>query len=393
VQAASAVFVAFATLGLDYFVVRDFAISRNDGELKGSILFAQSLGWVLYLASMVIFFNARGEFFHEIYLICSVAVSTYFLRVLFFKLYLQAVNDAYGIALSSVISRIAALLFLVAGTVAHFRYDLMVLYLPLQAIVQAAMMWGACRRTDDSPETISVSKPRLRSLMGEAFPVLLSNLLFFGYSQADILIVSHFMSIRDVGIYSAAMRLVPQAIFLGHVTVLTFYGPLSDRFKHDHPAFLAYAANVAKMQFVIAFAMAATTSLGAPLLIGLLYGHKFDGSAGVLAIGVWGWLFSMPACLFSRLLVLTRLARYELIKVLIVAPLSLGLNFLLIPRYGFIAAACVSVVSSFITDFLIYGLFKDTRFIFHIALVALRSLFKSPVTSFKESVAMFQHTS
>src|SRR4051812_27156338 len=80
VQAASAVFVAFATLGLDYFVVRDFAINRKDGELKGSILLAQSLGWLLYVASMVIFFYARGEFFHEIYLICSVAVSTYFLR-------------------------------------------------------------------------------------------------------------------------------------------------------------------------------------------------------------------------------------------------------------------------------------------------------------------------
>lgn len=393
VQAASAVFVAFATLGLDYFVMRDFAINRKDGELKGSILLAQSLGWLLYVASMVIFFYARGEFFHEIYLICSVAVSTYFLRVLFFKLYLQAVNDAYGIAVSSVVSRVAALLFLAAGTMAHLSYDLMVLYLPLQGMVQAAMMWRACRRADAQPEKTAVSAPRLRNLLKEAFPVLLSNLLFFGYSQADILIVSHFMSIKDVGIYSAAMRLVPQAVFLGHVTVLTFYGQLSDRFKHDRVAFQAYAAKVAKMQFVIAFAMAAGVTLFAPLVITLLYGAKFDGSAEVLAIGVWGWLFALPACLFSRLLVLARVARYELIKVLIVAPLSLGLNVILIPRYGFIAAAWVSVLSSLVTDFLIYGVFKETRFIFRIALDALRSLFTSPVISFRESLAMFQHTS
>ncbi|MFZ6750066.1 oligosaccharide flippase family protein [Undibacterium sp. Ren11W] len=393
VQAASGIFVAFATLGLDYFIIRDFALNRKDGELKGSILFAQSLGWVLYLCSLAIFFYARGEFFDEIYLFSSVAVSTYFMRVLFFKLYLQAINDAYGLAVSAVVSRIVALLFLVVGTVLHFSYDLMVFYLPLQAIVQAAMMFYGYRRACPEPEKMHVSGKRVRSLMTEAMPVLFSSILYFGYSQADILVLSHFMSVKEVGIYSAAMRLVPQAVFLGHVTVLTFYGLLSDKFQADKASFFQYAVKVARIQFAIAFVMAAATALCAPLLITLLYGSKFEGSAGVLAIGVWVWLFALPACLFSRLLVLARLARYELIKVLIVAPLSLGLNIFLIPRFGFIAAACVAVGSSFLTDFFIYGLFKDTRFIFQVAITAVRTLLISPVVSLRESRELFQHKS
>jgi hypothetical protein len=105
------------------------------------------------------------------------------------------------------------------------------------------------------------------------------------------------------------------------------------------------------------------------------------------------WPFAFPACLLSRLLVLTRLARFELYKVMIIAPLSLGINILLIPRYGSSAAAWVAVLSSFLVDFLVYGLFRDTRFLFGIAFDALRSLFTSPIVSFQESKALFAHKS
>ena len=393
VQSASAIFVAFATLGLDHFIMRDFARNKNDHELKGSVLFAQSVGWLLYAASLVIFFYARGEFFNEIYLITSVAVSTYFMRVLFFKLYLQAVNDAHGLAVSAVVSRIAALLFLVAGTALHISYDMMVMYLPIQAIVQAGMMYYAYSRSSTEKGEVRVSSTRVRSIVSEALPVLFSSLLYFGYSQADILVVSHFMSITDVGIYSASMRLIPQAVFLGHVTVLTFYSVLSDKFEADPIGFRVLAVKVARIQFGLAILLAGAISLLAPIIIALFYGSKFKGSAEILSIGVWVWPFAFPACLLSRLLVLTRLARFELYKVMIIAPLSLGINILLIPRYGSSAAAWVAVLSSFLVDFLVYGLFRETRFLFGIAFDALRSLFMSPIVSFQESRALFAHKS
>lgn len=393
VQAASSIFIFFATLGLDHFIVRDFSINRKDGELKGSILAAQSVGWILYLVSLVIFFVFRGRLSDEIYLIASVAISTYFLRVLFFKLFLQATNDAYTLAVAAVTSRVAALAFLVLGSFLHLSYDLMVFYLPLQAIIQALMMFLSYRRTESGQVKSEVSGRRIRHMVIEALPVMISGALYFGYSQADILVLSHFMSDRDVGIYSAAMRLIPQAAFLGHVTAITFYGLLSDSFQHDSAAFLRHAVKIARMQYALAIGLSASVALLAPLLIWCLYGNKYDGSAQVLAIGAWGWLFMLPACLFSRLLILARLARYELIKALIVAPLSLGLNFLLIPRYGMTAGASVSVITYLLSDFLIYAVFKETRFIFRIGIDAVSSLIRSPRVSFNESLELFRHKS
>jgi O-antigen/teichoic acid export membrane protein len=391
VQAISAMFMFLATFGFDHFVLRDFTVNKDDGELKGSLIVAQSIGWILYLASIVIYFALQGSLAHEVFLITSVAVSTYFLRVLFLKLYLQAVNDAATIAISAVVSRIFALVYLLVGTFYHFSFDMMVLYLPLQAAVQAIMMLKGYQKAQKSqPTKTTVSYTRIKSMLRESMPVIFSTAIYFAYSQADVLIVSHFMGVKDVGIYSAAMRLIPQAAFLGHITVITFYGVLSAHYHTNKDEFLHYATKLLRIQITMAFVMAFSFSMLAPIIIWALYGNKFEESAAVLSIGVWIWIFMFPAALFTRLLVLTKLSKYDLVKTLTIAPISLGLNFFLIPKYGYTAAAYVSVITFMLGDFLFYALFKETRFIFKIGINAFLGLVKSPLVSMRESIALFK---
>lgn len=389
VQAVSTICMFLATFGLDHFVVRDFAVNKDDGELKGSLILTQAFGWLLYLATILVYFALDGSLANDVLLIMSVAVSTYFLRSLFFKLYLQAVNDAASIAISAVVSRVVAVFFLLIGAYHDFSFELMVMYLPIQALVQAMMMLSGYRKAQVAePSSVNVSPQRIKRMLREAMPVMLSTAIYFGYSQADILIISHFLSMKDVGIYSAAMRLVPQAAFLGHITVITFYPALSDHYHQNKAAFAEYATKIVRVQFSVAFMMAVSFSLLAPIVVSVLYGDKFFDSAAVLSIGVWAWLFMFPASLFTRILVIAKLAKYDLYKVLIVAPVSLALNFLLIPTYGYMAAAFVCVFTFFLVDFLIYALFKETRFIFKIGVNAIKGIIFSPIDTVKESVAL-----
>lgn len=390
VQATSSIFIFLATLGFDHFVIREFTKNRKDGELKGSILTIQTVGWVLYTLCLLMFFVYRDELASEVYLIASVAVSTYFLRVIFIKLYLQAINDAFGIALAAVVSRLVALIFLVAGTIYSFTYEVMIFFLPLQAVVQAGLMYFRYRDSELGSVPAHFSPTRVKNLLAEAFPVMVSSGLYFCYSQADILILSHFLNKHEVGVYSAAMRLVPQAAFLGHVSVMTFYGLLSDKYHNNTEDFKVFSVKIARLQFMLAFSLSLSFAILSPFVIWILYGEAYSESSNILAIGVWAWMFMLPACLFSRILVLAKLAKYELLKAVIVAPLSLGLNFVLIPVFGPIAAAVVSVLTYLIADLAVYSLFKETRFIFDIALEAMFSLVKHPVISLRESLGLFR---
>lgn len=386
VQSASAIFIFFATLGLDHFVVREFTRKPDDHELKCSLLITQTLGWLLYVAAVVIYFVIKGNLQHEIYLIANVTLSTFFLRVIYLKLYLQAINQAKVIAVAATTSRVFALIYLLIGTFMHFSYDIMIVYLPIQAFIQTVMMWFGYRKVvKSSQQPFTYSFKRMFPLLREAFPVLIATAVYYGYSQADVLIVSYFMNDHDVGIYAAAMRLIPQAAFVGHIAAITFYSSISVSFDKDFSLFLLQTKRVIKLQIMLAMCLVIIGSLLSTLIIYCLYGEKFMQSAQILSVGVWAWLFMFPAALFSRLLVLTKLAKFELMKALIVAPISLSLNFALIPKFGPIAASFVTVMTYFMGDFLVYLLFKKTRFMFFIGVTAFKEVLLHPVISARES--------
>ena len=187
------------------------------------------------------------------------------------------------------------------------------------------------------------------------------------------------------------MRLVPQAVFIGHITVMTFYGTINQLYLQDHAQFTAYATKIIRIQIAIGLLLSVVLCVLAPLVIWILYGEKYAGSAAILSIGVWGWVFMLPACLLTRLLILAKLSKYELLKAMIVAPISIGLNIVLIPQFGAMASACVFVVAFLLGDFLVYAFFKETRFLYQIWLKGFTSLVQSPIVSLKETIALFKH--
>jgi O-antigen/teichoic acid export membrane protein len=136
--------------------------------------------------------------------------------------------------------------------------------------------------------------------------------------------------------------------------------------------------------------LATVVFLTSDLLIHLLYGARYADSGRVLAIACWAWVFILPAALYSRLLIMLGYARYELIKMLIVAPLIVILNYLVISRIGMIGCAVVFVFSYFLVDFLIYFLFKDTRHLGKMGLEALVDIFTKPRQTLQMSITLLK---
>lgn len=385
VYSVSNIFIVIATLGLDHFVLREFTRKNDDQTFKGSLLAVQFLGWLLYVTVVISYFVLKGNLQSEFYLIASVVFTTLFSRVIYLKLYLQAINHAKTIMLAATFSRVFALGFLVIGSLDHFGYDTMIMYLPIQAFIQAIIMWFGYHKVNKFQDgTLSFSWQSISPLIKEAMPVLIATLIYFGYSQADVLIVSYFMSEHDVGIYAAAMRLIPQAAFIGHIAAITYYSAISKSYDTNFNLFISQAKKVFKLQFMLGLTLAFIGFSMSKIIIFCLYGEKFDQSAEILSVGVWAWVFIFPAALFSRLLVLSNLAKFELFKAVTVAPISLCLNFLLIPKFGPIAAAWVTVMTYFMGDFLVYSIFKKTRFMFFMGIGVLIEILSHPLDSAKE---------
>lgn len=389
-QSVSTIFIVFATLGLEQFIIRELARNKLDAEYVTSTIIGMLTGWLLYVVLVVAYYLVFKDLSRDLFLIVSIVVSTLLLKVIFIKSYLQSQNKPKPIAFASLVSRLLSIAYLFVGTHLDFSFDAMMLYMPLQAFSLILVM------SISQPEFFELVKlrhfnlQRLVSSMREASPVFLSTVLYFFYNQSDILIMSNMLDATTVGIYSASIRLIPQAAFIGYVLVATFYTEMDKKLLADKDAFEAYVKSLLTIQFGVGIVMATVVFLSSDLLIHMLYGARYAESGRVLAISCWAWVFILPAALYSRLLIMLGYARYELIKMFIVAPLIVLLNYLVILHIGMIGCAVVYVFSYFLVDFLVYFLFKDTRHLGKMGLVALVDIFTKPRQTLHMSISLLK---
>jgi len=125
-----------------------------------------------------------------------------------------------------------------------------------------------------------------------------------------------------------------------------------------------------------AIALALPLSLLAAFIVRLLYGEPYAESAGVLAIHAWASVFVYLGMASSSYLLAEDLTIVSLYRTLLGAVVNIGLNLLLIPRYGIQGAAWATVISASVAT---YAVLLDARTRFA-GVMMLRAL--NPVRAF-----------
>lgn len=157
--------------------------------------------------------------------------------------------------------------------------------------------------------------------------------------NADVLIVSTYLSPTEVGIYFAAAKTMSLIMFVHYAVgsaVANQFSALNAR--GDRSALVACARDAVHWTFWPSLAAAGVIlALGHPLL--WLFGPQFTSGFPVMLILVVGFLFRSalgPAeFLLNMLGEQTRCAA----AMVVTAAFSVGLNLILVPRYGLIGAA------------------------------------------------------
>jgi O-antigen/teichoic acid export membrane protein len=204
--------------------------------------------------------------------------------------------------------------------------------------------------------TVRVPLRGTRRLWGrlarEAVPLSIGSLLIVAYGRIDALIVYGSAGTTAAGLYNAAYRLVEQFGVVPLSLVATLM-PIASRIVPSQPAqarrLLQLALDLLAMVSLPALAFAIVAS---DPLIRLLYGAHFQ-SAGP-ALPVLMGAFTVICCgyafgVFTLVLDLQRqFARFALVALVF----NVIANLLLVPRYGFMAAAWTTLA----TEMLVVGL-------------------------------------
>ena len=171
------------------------------------------------------------------------------------------------------------------------------------------------------------------------WPLLVIAACEFTLQSADVLVISHYMTPTDVGIYFAAAKTMSLILFV-HYAVGSAAG---NRFaalsaRGDRDGLDSFAREVAHWTFWPSLAAGgALLLLGVPLL--WLFGPQFVDGYPVMLILVVGFLFRASMGPSEFLLNMAGKQSMSAAVQVTVAVLSVVLNILLVPRYGLIGAA------------------------------------------------------
>lgn len=360
--AFTALFGAFATLGLDGIVVRELVKNpERQNDLLGSAFALKLIGGsiTLLIALFAISLMRSGETL-TLWLVGLSAAGFIFQSVNVIDFYFQAkvqsrytVYAANGAFVLVTLAKIS--LLLTSAPLIAFAWAGLG-----EVALTAVFLLVAYRANHHNMREWRYDGRVARELLKDSWPLLLAGLAVMLYMRVDMVMLQQMAGDREVGIYAAATRLSEIWYFLPMVIVAS----VSPAIIKCHGTDIGlYINRLRKLYFIMAW-LAIGISLPLSLLSGwivsILYGVEFREAAPILAIHLWASAAVFLGMASSQYLLVEQLQKISFYRTLIGLLCNIALNLMLIPRLGAIGAAIATVVSYFIATFSLV-FFKSTR--------------------------------
>ena len=195
-----------------------------------------------------------------------------------------------------------------------------------------------------------------RELIRIGVPFAIASLLYLSYTQIDQVLVFELAGARAAGLYGAASKVFERALVIPGSILATMFPMIAAVYKEDLGRMRALVQTAVEVLLVATLPFAALVAvLGRPLMR-LLFGEAFASAGPALSVLMITFAISAFSYLAGDLVIVLRLQRRYIIYATAGLIVNVGLNLLLIPRYGFIAAAWVCLF----TEAVVIGLAMRT---------------------------------
>lgn len=356
--AMAGIFEIIANYGLNILLIRDVSQDRRQA---GQFLFNSSvLRLLTALIAMLpiagyIFVTARGpnplspaEITAIIFMMIGMVFSGLSLGVSgLFYVHEQAEVPA---AMSTVTTILKVGLGVVALLVGTGFVGLSAVSIIVNLVTLLLLAALAFRRFDlGGPWTLD--RPMMRSMLRLGFPLMLIHLLQTIFISIDVLLLRQLLPNGEqvVGWYNSAWKWFNALQIIPSYFTLALFPIISRAIKENMDTARRMYRISLKLMLLLALPIAALTTFAAPLLIGLLGGREFLPQGAIaLQIIIWsipfGWLNSVT----NYVLIALGMERMQPRAFTIAVGFNVIFNWLLIPRFSFVAAGVVTIFSEIV---------------------------------------------
>lgn len=179
----------------------------------------------------------------------------------------------------------------------------------------------------------------------------------------DIIMLDFFTTKEEVGLYSAAYKLIMPFIMIGAVYFDVVF-PIMARFFKESKEKLETVVNIsAKIMFPLSFLFGVLITLAAKDIILIFYGEEYIQSVKFFEITIWIAVVIYWNMVYARVMWVAKKEKEYIYIIGFQAVINIGMNYLLIPIYGGIGAAISTIISELVG---LYFYFRVTNTILRV---------------------------
>jgi O-antigen/teichoic acid export membrane protein len=364
------VFLAFGSLfadfGMSQVIVRDIAQGRDSGRavLPNAVLIALSLATLTWggLILLAVVFNYPGRV-QGLLLVAGAALlfnvvaqlSAATVRAFERMEILAAVNSG-----GAIVSSALGILLLEMGKGLSAQVGLIVASAAVIALSLSVIVHFRFVRF-----SLTFRAAVCRRILWETLPIAILLGCNIVLTKSDLVMLSKMQDMAAVGIYGASVKLIDSLDIFATSALGALLPFMAAQWSQSSTSALRNYQQALRVFIVLGMAVTVGVFMLSGDIVALVFGASYQATTPSLRILIWALFFNFLSGPVGLFLLVSRERLFHVIPyVLGITALSLALNLLLIPHYGYIGASGVRVLISallFVVKIRMMGYFLERR--------------------------------
>ena len=346
-------FLAFATLGLDGIVVREFLNNDSkENELLSTVFILKLFGSLLVLTLLEIAINLTENDGLTNTLIFIIASATIFQSFNTIDFYFQSTVQSKYVVFSSII------MLLLSSTV---KISLILFKAPLisfawvilfeSSILALGLIYFFLNKSGVK-FSFKYNNQIAIGLLKDSWPLILSGLVISIYMKIDQIMIKEMLGLEQVGQYAAAVQLSQAWYFIPMIVSSSLFPAILNAKKNSEELYKQRLQKLYDLMVISSLVIAVPTIFLSDFIIDLLYGDKYEQAGTVLAIHIGASIFVFLGVASSKWFIAENLQLYSFYRTLAGLIINITLNYVLIPLYSIYGAAVATLISQAVAAYL-----------------------------------------
>jgi O-antigen/teichoic acid export membrane protein len=211
------------------------------------------------------------------------------------------------------------------------------------------------------PFKIKIMFKNLKWLLLESMPLFGAGILAVLFMQLDVVLLKHFISSEQAGLYSAAIRVgVPLSII--PLSIVTTIFPIITKSKNEDLGKSKQIVEFAfKMLLILLLYSALFITFKAEAVLKLLYGAKFLSASTSLILLFWSFTFYYLGVLLQNLNTIIGKQKYNFYYSALLVATFLIMLFITLLNLGAVGAGLSRLISAFIGFLFLYFILNKSE--------------------------------